>query len=232
MDSAFFDSIRRSVSSERLDVYFHEDNADEVTTLARYLWNIALCEALYSPLQMAEVVLRNAIHNTLTKQVETETWYEKIKLQPWQHTKVGEAKAKIARGGKPVTPGRVVSELSFGFWTSFFSNWHARENYSSFILKHAFPGCARRLRTRNRLETRWNTIRILRNRVFHHERIAHWNNLADQHAHLLETIGWMSPEMENLSLQLDRFYKTHHAGIEPWKDTIRKHWPKDMNNGN
>lgn len=42
------------------------------------------------------------------------------------------------------------------------------------------------------LDQRWKRIRDLRNRVFHHERILHWNDLDQQHAEILEAIYWIS----------------------------------------
>ena len=48
-------------------------------------------------------------------------------------------------------------------------------------------------------------IRRLRNRVSHHEPIWHLPNLAEQHAEILETIGWISPAMLAVTRMLDRF---------------------------
>jgi len=53
------------LAEERLASY-GGDGADAPTQLARYLWNMALCESLYSPLQLAEIALRNHLHEALT----------------------------------------------------------------------------------------------------------------------------------------------------------------------
>ena len=63
MNSEFFNSISRSLSGCRIDSY-RQDGVVELTAMARYLFNIALCQSLYSSLQMAEVAFRNAMHNT------------------------------------------------------------------------------------------------------------------------------------------------------------------------
>ncbi len=52
MNPAFFQQIETILATERLDAY-RQDGVTQVVTLARYLWNMALCEALYSPLHTA-----------------------------------------------------------------------------------------------------------------------------------------------------------------------------------
>ena len=42
--------------------------ADPCATLARYLLNMALCESLYSPLQLCEIALRNAMNEELREE--------------------------------------------------------------------------------------------------------------------------------------------------------------------
>ena len=76
-------------------------------------------------------------------------------------------------------------------------------------------------------EKRWDKIRLLRNRIFHHERIIHWKDLREQHKDLQETIEWVSPELKELSIKLDRFCDLYEAGIDPWKEKIRNHWPNE-----
>jgi len=57
MNPAFFQQLETILAPERLGAY-QQDGATPATTLARYLLNMALCEALYSPLQFAEVLFR------------------------------------------------------------------------------------------------------------------------------------------------------------------------------
>ena len=51
MNSDFFDNLLPALAAERLDAN-RQDQAEPHITLARYLWNMALCKALYSPLQI------------------------------------------------------------------------------------------------------------------------------------------------------------------------------------
>ena len=76
-----------------------------------------------------------------------------------------------------------------------------------------------------KLDGRLNSIRELRNRVFHHERIIHWKDLDAQHAGILQLIGWISPELCDLALSLDRYAAIRKSGEAPWIEKLRQHWP-------
>jgi hypothetical protein len=227
MQRVFYEKLCEALSFDRLSVY-GQDNPGPGVVMARYLWNIAVCESLYSPLQMCEVALRNAIHAAMSALYGQEKWYDAVELAAWGHSQIGDAKQKIARAGKPVTPGRVVAELHFGFWTSLFEDhYERRTRFLPRGIKKVFPGLPKSLHKRKGIKARLEQIRQLRNRVFHHERIIHWNDLQDQHAHIIETVGWISPELEEMALRLDRFLEIHKAGIRPWREKISNHWPAD-----
>jgi len=224
MDRLFFDNIQLTLSPERLSVYGH-DQPGPCVVLARYLWNAALCESLYSPLQMCEVALRNAIHNTM-RSLYNDSWYDQVILSELGRAQVVDAKRKIAKAGKPVIPCRIIAELQFGFWTSMFEGYF-EQNTPSLLhgIRNLFPQLSNRFRNPKFIKNRLDKIRHLRNRVFHHERIIHWKNLQEQHAHLIETIGWISPELCEMALKLDRFHEAYTHGVDAWMATIRNHWP-------
>lgn len=225
MNNDFFRGLEKALAVERLDA-FRQDGASELTTLSRYLWNMALCESLYSPLQMAEVALRNTIHAVFSEMFSTEDWYTTSGLLlDWQVGLVDEAIEKFKENGKPVSPGKVVAELHFGFWTGFFNKSHAQAGTAHALIRPVFTYAPKYERDIVKLGRRWNQIRELRNHVFHHERIIHWSDLAAQHAAMIEAIGWINPELREMAEVLDRFTLIHSARTEPWKEKIRKHWP-------
>ena len=226
MNPAFFQQVETAFAPERLDAY-RQDGATPVVALARYLLNIALCETLYSPLQFAEIALRNALHACLTSKFGTPHWHDVIPALPaWQQKQLGEARQKLQDNGKTVTPGRMVAGLQFGFWTGFFNKSHGRTGLGHALASRAFPHAPRSERDLKKLDARWKQIRDLRNRVFHHERIIHWTNLDAQHAAILEVIGWMNPELRQMALALDRFSAIRQQGLIPWVEKIQHHWPK------
>jgi hypothetical protein len=228
MQAEFYTHIARALSAERLDAYAG-DQASPTVTLARYLLNLALCESLYSPLQLCEVALRNSLHQHLAGLVGSEFWFDTpaFSLTPWAVEEVRKAKAKIAREHRPVTAGRIVAELQFGFWTSLFEA-HYEQNPTRFLptgIRAVFPRLPKSRHHRKELKRTLEEIRALRNRVFHHERIVHWQDLDTKHAAILEVIGWVSPELHEMAFALDRFSAIRQAGLAPWLAKLCTHWP-------
>lgn len=227
MNPLFFKQIEGILYTERMDSY-RRDGADHTLTLARYTLNMALSEALYPTLQFAEIALRNSIHKALTTRYGTDAWYDSplARLTAWQQAKVMEAKSALGKYGKPLTPGRIVAELTFGFWTGFFNNAHARTGIGSYLARNAFPHAPSPQQYQSKLDRRWLKIRDLRNRVFHHERILHWSDLDARHQAILEIISWISPELHDLVKSLDRFASIRNDGLNPWIAKLQTNWPK------
>jgi len=226
MNPAFFQEIEGILHTERIDAY-RQDGADQQSTLARYLLNMALSEALYPTLQFSEIALRNAVHRELANRCQTEAWYDspQARLTSWQCDKVTEAKDTLRRLHKPLSSGRIIAELNFGFWTGFFNNPHARTGIGSYLSRTTFPHAPSSEQVQAKLARRWQNIRDLRNRVFHHERILHWRDLETRHQTILEIIGWMSPQLRDLSASLDRFTQVRQDGLTPWLDKLHNNWP-------
>lgn len=226
MNSEFFQRLEKILAPERLKAYRHDD-ASPAVTLARYLLNMALCEALYSPLQVAEIALRNTIHTTMTARFKRDDWFHDARLlTPWQEDTVDQAYYNLVKEGKQVIPGRMVAELHFGFWSGFFNKAHARTGVGALLAKQAFPNAPLGERDLRKIDQRWNSVRTLRNRVFHHERILHWTDLDQQHSDILNLIGWISADLRDMATALDRFSTVRAAGLTPWIDKIRQHWPR------
>lgn len=85
----FYTDILRALSHERLDGYRQHAPADkDISLLARYLWNVQLCEALYPAIQCLEVTLRNSIHGAATTTFGQADWYDTPGLlRPYQSQK-------------------------------------------------------------------------------------------------------------------------------------------------
>jgi hypothetical protein len=77
------------------------------------------------------------------------------------------------------------------------------------------------MRSRKQLSPLLNRIRYLRNRVFHHEPVWHWSNLAGQHSQALDLIGWFSPAFRYTLEPNDRFPVVYAAGAEPFLEHVR-----------
>ena len=148
----------------------------------------------------------------------------------WEERKVIDAVQKLTKAGKVVTANRVISSMDFGFWTNFLSKEY--EDHQSKMLLWpnllgiVFPNAPQGI-NRQDIESEFNRVRELRNRLTHHEAI--WKFFYDDPAtgkpdynrpvygsnascslllkhfeDLLKLIGWMSSEV------LDDFIK--HQG--------------------
>ncbi len=131
----------------------------------------------------------------------------------------------LKRQGKQAASGQVVAELTFGFWTHLLEDHYEQTSFMPKSIKYVFPNLPKREHNRKHLKRRLDDIRILRNRVFHHERICHWKDLRSKHEEILEVIRWCSNEVHELATKQDWFIEIHTRGIDPWKEKIRSHWP-------
>jgi len=169
-------AIERIISAERLEPYIrhHSNNFDKAVD--HYKANIQISESFYPLLAILEIGLRNNINYQLVRRFNDVNWFENtdfIKIvSRFQIDRVSEARSNILREKKTITPGRIVSELSFGFWTSLFDSKFEMTLWKNIRL--AFPNCPKIIRKRKTMSSKFNGIRKLRNRIFHHESIT-WN---------------------------------------------------------
>lgn len=227
VQATFFKNVAAALSVERLESYAADDVSPTVS-LSRYLLNLALCESLYSPLQLCEVALRNSLHRHLTAKLGREDWYDAaaFPLTAWGQEEIKKAKEKIAAANHPVTPGRVVAELQFGFWTSLFeAHYEQRSGFLPFGIRYIFPRMPKSLHSRKGIKRTLEEVRLLRNRVFHHERVVHWTDLDARHRAVLDVIGWINFELYEMAIALDRFTKVRADGLSPWIGKLQEHWP-------
>lgn len=222
----FLRNLKRCLSDDRLSSYAGNGATEEVT-IARYLLNISLCESLYTPLQLCEVALRNRLHQHLTHFNGTEEWYNNgaFPMTEWANQEIKKAIERIQKNLKPVSAGRVIAELQFGFWTSLLEHHYEHLQVWPSGFKFAFPYLVKSKHNRKEIKRTLEEIRILRNRVFHHERIVHWTNLDAQYTSIIDVIGWTSRETQNLAKALDRFTATRTNGLKPWLEMLRVNWP-------
>lgn len=194
--------------------------------MVNYLWNMALAEALYIPVNTVEIALRNALHSTLSHHFGTPSWYDRQGLlEPTQVRDVHRAKSRIRDYGNTLTPDRVVSELTFGFWVTILSrNYDTRlwQGQHAAPLKQAFPRVPRRQRQRGTIHRHYNAIRELRNRVFHHEPLFDDRRLRHRHDDIYQGIHWINPHLTDYIRPFDRFPDVQQHGRVSL-ETILKH---------
>ena len=217
----FYENLVPHLSEARLKAY-GKDGADEFTIISRYYLNMALSEALYPVLQTAEVALRNAIHGQLSLRTGRSDWYETITLPKNQLLQLNQVKAKLKGGSKPCSPDRLIAELTFGFWSSFFTAPHKNSGIAYYLCKSCFALAPKPERNYKKLAVKWQNIRKLRNRISHHERILHFSDLDQQHQDILELICWMNPTLYHTVLTLDRFSALRTNGLPPLQAQLQQ----------
>ncbi len=181
------EALEEAISAERLAPYRVLAGGDTVLALRLYERNTALSEALYSALQGLEVTLRNRVDRALASGLGRADWYNAELLYAEQLRPVEQAKQALAREEKPPSPGRVVAELSFGFWTGMMG-----PKYDDLWRLHLVRVFAHRPLQRTEAHERLNTIRKLRNRVAHYEPILS-RPLDRDFNRILDAIAWMCP---------------------------------------
>jgi hypothetical protein len=100
------------------------------------------------------------------------------------------------------------------------------------MIRIAFPQMSPKLQNRSHVHGRFNAIRILRNRVVHHEPI--WKGVRLQSGKIVPIgvmyddildaiIGWVSPEVRDAIAALDRFPAALHRGYQSIEHDIKQY---------
>ena len=178
-------ALRVTISPDRFGTYLALASGDRRRAVNMYLWNAALGGAFHGPLQALEVSLRNAVHDIMTDS-HGEFWFDNPRLlRKNEQARVGWATKKIR---KQRTSGRVVAELSFGFWVALFSKTYDHGLWRA-DLHHVFTPQPNRRELHNQLDR----LRTLRNRIAHHEPILQ-RDLRVDHEKILWILEMLSPE--------------------------------------
>ena len=185
------------ISAPRFATYLRAVANNKVDALALYQWNFQISAALFVPLHLCEVAIRNGVAEAVQR-VHGGNW-------PWSSgfvRSLPEPRSKYNYSAKvdltnvarsQPTTGKVIAELRFAFWQQLFT---AGQDHRLWIphIRSVFPGIpasktipeARRAAYLNLYE-----VRTLRNRVAHHEPIFS-RDIAADYARLREMIGWRS----------------------------------------
>ena len=202
-------AMEAALSLERFARYVAWADGDRQHALKLYTLNTQLSEALYTPLQVLEVALRNRVHAVMAA-AHGERWFDADGLlqAPHQRGQVEVALAELAEDEKEPLPGRVVAALTFSFWTAMVSPAY-EDLWRTTLSTIAAKPDGKRL-ARKQLSRPLTPIRILRNRIAHHEPILHWN-LRKHHAAMLEVTSWLSPPAATWGTGVDRFPAVYPA---------------------
>jgi hypothetical protein len=209
-----YHKLEKFVSKPRLDRYLVACGNMRERAQRLYEANIIVAQAFYPILNLFETFLRNAINEKLASHFGDAAWIitekrgfmDNISLAPKYYLKNQVLSAeKNTRG--TITPGKIVAEQPFGFWTSLFEPKHYALISGSLI--HCFPYKPPYV---NRLiiHTTLKDIREFRNRVYHNENIC-FNNITIDFTNaqrikseIYRLLEWMDVELKNYTKQFDK----------------------------
>lgn len=204
--------FKKAISIKRLNAYKKHTSDDDLDLLSTYLWNIALSEALYPVLHNFEVALRNSFHHTIARSFGEDWLYKEDSklLNIKEKETVKCAIENLKKKGQNISSDNLISELSLGFWVNLsFAEYEGKDKLypKLFKDKEFLPHLPTTKRTRKTLSSQLNSIRKLRNRIFHHKPI--WNernlNLKQEYNNTLEVIQWISPILYEMTKTTSRF---------------------------
>lgn len=184
------------LSHERMGSYLSASKNDQEQALLLYEWNMDAAASIMHLSSMVEVVVRNAVHSALSNWARRQgdpVWFDRLPLDQHGLTDLRKARKRATRDGKVTeTPGKVVAELSFGFWRYLFEKRYLTSIWVP-AMHAAFPRGAEDLRVRREDAQRlMQQLHFIRNRAAHHEPI-HNRTLQEDLDAAIQISAWISP---------------------------------------
>lgn len=220
-----FAIYERLFSAERMNRYLAAAHGQPDAAVRLYQANLRLSEALYSPLALLEVALRNQLNTALQVHFQQSDWlltqqtgFMRDRRFQFRNTRTGrlvvndfllrsvQGAEKKLRG--QATQSALLSELMFGFWTELFdpTPFRVLQGVPLSIFKQK-PAAINRVA----IFTRLTEVRKLRNRVYHYEPIclrqqtACLTDLRIMHSYVQELSGWLDADLPAIMAPLDQF---------------------------
>ncbi|ROR72988.1 hypothetical protein EDD31_1353 [Bogoriella caseilytica] len=193
-----YETLRDCLTHERLGSYLKASRNELSEAFALYEWNMEASASVLSLTSMTEVVVRNALDRELTawaarKDADRE-WFDLAPLDSQGRQDLAKARDRATRRGKqPERHGKVIAELSLGFWRflveqRYFTSLWVPATHAS------FPGGPADLRARQRaVKNRLQQLTFVRNRAAHHEPIHRRDLLNDLRA-AIDLAEWACPD--------------------------------------
>lgn len=224
MNNSNFNNLENMISASRLSSYKNPTSytnkicnipKNNKELISNYIFNAKISENFYFLLQNLEVSLRNSIYNHFNLKFPHRNFFDlnnamtnngknydsKLEFHSfscWQM--IGSVKHQLRRIS--ITDGKIISELNFGFWTKLLEEKHYTPLIWRQIFKDVFPNFPHGTIIDHDVPIvfdKIDKIRKFRNRIFHYEPIFNHPNLLNMRDHIIEAIGWISLDMQQLS---------------------------------
>jgi hypothetical protein len=173
------------VTRDRMRSYLADCSGSEKDAVKLYHWNMAAARSILGLAALVEIALRNLMDQQLLGWAKARragaSWLDAVNLDQQGADDLRKARWRATRRGTvPEVHGKVVAELSFGFWRFLV----ARRYYTQLwipALSKAFPGAPGSDPEQRRLcvESAMEDLVFVRNRAAHHEPIHRRDLLRD-----------------------------------------------------
>ncbi|MEU8628350.1 hypothetical protein [Streptomyces sp. NPDC048669] len=185
--------VIEAISQQRFKPYLDDCRGDRAAALRLYAWDGEIARAFHSPLRDLEVSLRNRLHRRLVDRYRRDDWWHapRVQLSDVSEKQVLSAEKGLRKRGRRVGPDDMVAKLTFGFWVGLLGR---SNNYEYQFWQPALRHCFRDYEgQRGPLQREFESVRLFRNRIAHHERICH-RRLEDDFRTVVELTRYLSPE--------------------------------------
>lgn len=208
------EGLRTSLGDARFSRYRKHYAGNDVYALRLYHWNTTVSAAMWGPICVLEVALRNAIHTQMIEARGRDDWWNDkfLCLCQDERRSITSARERLAslRIENP-TADQVVATMSFGFWTGLLGAGRPRDpgySYETALwqprLHRAFPNKGNL--GRKYIYAELEKVRALRNRIAHHEPIF---------AAPLQTLFHQTATLAGLiSTGLEDYIRAHSRALE------------------
>lgn len=185
------------LTETRLRPYLQSCDGNIRDALKLYKWNMRLSAACFQTMGILEVFIRNAFDRQLRNWAHasgSQSWLDTIPVDARGKSDLDRARARANRvGAQGDWHGKVVTELSFGFW-----RYLASRRYLTSLwipsLGFAFPyGDANMATRRHEVERILAQLVLLRNRIAHHEPVFQ-RDLSWDYSSAERILGWVHPD--------------------------------------
>jgi hypothetical protein len=198
--------VERWLSNPRLQRYLLDAGQDRRRALDLYDWNARISAAVLRDLAHLEVALRNAYDRALDASAPIGTAHWTLAatsvFPPLYRTRrVGGTRRSVdvnrqsrslleaavkGAGGSMAPPGKVIANLTFGFWRYLSSRAHEKSLWVPYLHDAFAAGVSR-----SEVDDRVGRLHRLRNRVAHHEPLL-GAPLTDR----LEDLVWVAKQLD------------------------------------
>jgi len=176
LDANSLGDVVATITRPRLSKYLRATSNDAQQALRLYVLNTKVSAAVMTDLHYIEVAMRNKFDRELTAKYGAD-WFKNAGFLALVDKRSQDILLKAQRDaakhwpkGKALPPGKVIAELTFGFWLQLTDSKLEHKLWVPCLHKAFAPRKAPKRATFNQ---QLEKLRQLRNRVAHHEPIFH-----------------------------------------------------------